>query len=425
VKRRLKWTPLLLSLLVWAGHGSSPWIERGAAFEPIASQPLDGMLCLMPGPTARGTSVGGAAPDAPLGGDIAPVRVVRDRYPVPAALAVDPINNVVVVSDENQFSLRLYDRTADQVGVAEARRVLSGVKTDIHFVCGVAVDPARKEMYSVNNDSLSRLVVFSYDQTGNVAPIREIETGKAWGLFLDKEHAELALANQHENRILFFRQMATGEEAPLRVIQGLTTGLADPHGIYVDVKHDEVVVSNYGSWSLRDEERSSRAPQMAFSSGERPAGRFELPSIRVYPRTGNGDVPPLRTIQGKQTRLNLPGGVWVDAQRNEILVANDGGHSILVFDRNADGDVAPIRTIEGAATTLRNPTGVVVDAVNDELWVSNWGDHAATVYPRTARGNVKPLRTIRTAPKGSPTPGLGNPSAVTYDSTREQILVPN
>ncbi len=57
--------------------------------------------------------------------------------------------------------------------------------------------------------------------------------------------------------------------------------------------------------------------------------------------------------------------------------------------------------------------------------MANFGDHSAVVFERTASGNVAPKRIIRNAPAGTPTGGFGNPMAVTYDSKREEILVPN
>src|SRR5579863_10461291 len=47
------------------------------------------------------------------GGDIIPLRQVSDPYPVFNGIAVDPINNVVAMSDVNRKSLLSYDRIAD------------------------------------------------------------------------------------------------------------------------------------------------------------------------------------------------------------------------------------------------------------------------------------------------------------------------
>ena len=101
------------------------------------------------------------------------------------------------------------------------------------------------------------------------------------------------------------------------------------------------------------------------------------------------------------------------------------GDEILVFPSTAEGDVAPIRVLRGPLTHIKNPTGVFLDTQNDELWVASFGNHTATVFKPTASGNTPPLRLIRSAPLDRPTPGIGNPHPVAYDSKREQILVPN
>ena len=98
---------------------------------------------------------------------------------------------------------------------------------------------------------------------------------------------------------------------------------------------------------------------------------------------------------------------------------------MLVFSRTAKGDAAPVRVLGGDRTGINRPMGIAIDARNDELWVSNFGDHTALVFDRQASGNAAPKRVIRTAPAGTPTPGFGNPQTIAYDSTRDQILVPN
>ena len=118
-------------------------------------------------------------------------------------------------------------------------------------------------------------------------------------------------------------------------------------------------------------------------------------------------------------------GLSVDEEHDEYAVANNGANAVLVFDRTASGDTAPLRVLAGRKTLINRPMGVAIDARNNELWVSNFGDHSALVFDRLATGNEPPKRIVRTAPAGTPTPGFGNPQTVAYDSTRDQILVPN
>src|SRR3990167_8175889 len=140
-------------------------------------------------------------------------------------------------------------------------------------------------------------------------------------------------------------------------------------------------------------------------------GKFLPPSVTIYPRTAHGDVAPLRTIQGSQTQMNLPLGVYRDPVSGQIVVANSGDDSVLFFDGNATGNVAPVRVLKGPATNFNGPTGVLVDPNHNELWVTSWEGHSTNVYPRTAQGNVAPIRVIRSAPKGTPLSTFGRPGA--------------
>jgi DNA-binding beta-propeller fold protein YncE len=145
----------------------------------------------------------------------------------------------------------------------------------------------------------------------------------------------------------------------------------------------------------------------------------------VHRRTATGNVPPVRVIQGPATQLNWPTGVAFDSERRELFVANDMGDAVLVFNAEATGDVAPIRVLKGPKTGIKNPAGLFLDRKRGELWVTNFGNHTATVYSAAASGDVAPLRTIRSAPVGKPSLMIGNPGSVTYDSKRQEILVPN
>jgi DNA-binding beta-propeller fold protein YncE len=208
-----------------------------------------------------------------------------------------------------------------------------------------------------------------------------------------------------------YNKMAQGEDKPKRTLGGPKTNLEDPHGVALDMKDALLFVTNHGNT------RGGVEPNTY--------GKFEPPSITVYPMKAEGDTAPLRVIEGPKTQLNWPAHVWIDEAHGEFYVANDAAHSVLVFRTTDSGDVAPTRVIQGAKTQIRNPMGVFLDAEHDELWVSNMGNHRAVVFDRTANGNVEPKRVIRSAPPEKIALAIGNPGAVGYDSKREEILVPN
>jgi DNA-binding beta-propeller fold protein YncE len=377
-----------------------------------------------------------------LRGNIAPIRAVQDPYPVFADIAVDPDSNLVAVADENKFSLRTYDRNLTTGDVADPRTVITGTKSGIDFICGVAVDPVNKQLYTANNDTAADLMVFNYDAHGDVPPERVLTPASTgtWGVALDLVHDEVAVTVQHVNKVAVYRRLASGEEKPLRSIQGPHTGLSDPHGLGIDSDNNEIFTANHDSYHevlTGEDDRNAVTAQIARGTAKgqslsgprlelRPSkGGFVEPSITVHSRLAQDDAVPLRAIRGPKTELSLPMKIFVDTIHNEIFVANSGSSAILVFSRTAGGDVAPIRKIQGPATRLKRPVGLFVDLKNDEVWATNPEEHSATVYSRTAEGNTPPLRILHSAPEGTPAPGIGNPGGIAYDPTRQQILVPN
>jgi hypothetical protein len=293
------------------------------------------------------------------------------------------------------------------------------------FIAAVDVDPTAQELYTVDNDIGDRLMVFPYNADGNVKPKRVLNVPhQAWGISINPVRKEMAVSVEGPREIVIYRQSASGDEAPLRMIRGPKTGLGDPHGVFFDGKNDEILVANHGNQNGRATMPGDVTPRRR-DQGPLNGGHFDMPSITVYPGTSTGDVAPARRIQGAKTGLNWPMALHVDAEHDEIAVANSGDSSIRIFRRSATGDEAPIRIIKGARTGIHGPMGVTFDTRNDELWVANYGDHTALVFARAAAGDVAPKRIIRNAPAGSPTVGFGNPGAVAYDSKRDELLVPN
>jgi len=369
--------------------------------------------------------------------DREPIRIIRDTYPTFSAVAVDVERNEMVLQDENLFQILVYDRTANTPPTAtmtEPKRVIGGLNTHIEFNCGLYVDQKTGDIYSVTNDTIDTLTIFSREKRGNVSPTRELYTPHGtFGIAVDEGREEMFLASQHANSVFVYRKMAEGDEKPLRTIVGGKTQMEDPHGVAIDPKNGWIFVSNHGhgrppdgavgpggvGWGLQGLNRTEG------EEGVHRGGYFEPPSITVYPLEADGDVAPLRIIEGPKTQLNWPSNMYYDADHEELFVANDADDSILVFSGRAEGDVAALRVLKGPKTGLKNPTGIFIDSKNQELVVSNMGNHSATTYRRDASGDTPPLRTIRSGPLGMPALAIGNPGAIAYDFKREEFLVPN
>ena len=386
---------------------------------------------------------GKASERRPLVLDRAPARMVSDPNPVFSGITVDADRGEVYMTNDKESaspSVVVYPtQFPPSDKIMEPRRRISGPQAHLALPCGVAVSPEAQEMYTVTGDG-QQLNVFPLNGNGDIKPARELTVPHAsGGVYLDVKHDELFLTTEHANKIGVYRRAAQGDEDPVRFIQGPNTGLADPHGIYVDADRNEIFVTNHGHWRKTQPGEGfalhgdSKLAQMRGSFSHAgpveplgpSSGKFLPPSLTVYSRTVQGDVAPLRTIQGPHTRLNESVGISRDPVSGQIVVANTGDNSVLFFDANASGDAAPTRVLQGPATNMKGPTGVAVDAKDNELWVTSWDNHMTLVFPRTVQGNVAPTRYIRSAPKDAPLATMGRLGAVEYDPKRKEILMPN
>jgi 6-phosphogluconolactonase (cycloisomerase 2 family) len=370
------------------------------------------------------------------------------------------------MTDENLFRIVEYsrrDNTPPNAPLTEPRRAIGGDQTRTEMLCGSYVDPKTLDVYVTNNDTKNWMPVFSREARGNAAPDRVLATPhRTWGITADETRQELYMTVQGAGAVIVYRKDASNYDAPVRVLRGDATELADPHGIALDMKNDLMVIANHGhrqrsvpstttrtamSW---DEYSKVWSRSMEETTGLRgipslfpapPGGRgggdgegddggggggwFDFPSITIHTRGASGNAAPLRVIKGARTQLNWPSHVAIHEGRGEIFVANDADDSVLVFKITDSGDVAPTRVIKGNRTRIKNPTGVAVDARNNELWVASMGNYTAAVFPIAAGGDVAPMRQIRGGPLNGQALMIGNPGAVGYDSKRQEILVPN
>ena len=353
----------------------------------------------------------------------APQRMIKDQYPSFSAVAINAEDNMLVVTDENLFQILEYDRrdnTPPQARLTEPKRVISGTNTHAEMMCGVYIDPVTKEVYVLNNDTQNWLPVFPRDARGNASPSRYLAAPHGtFGIAVNENTQEMFMTVQHQNSIVVYRKQASGEEKALREVAGSDTQLEDPHGIALDTKNRLIFVSNFGNAQVSPP--GSRGGRRAAES----YGKFDLPSITVYPLDASGNTKPLWTIEGSQTQLNWPSHLAFHEDRQELFVANDADDSILVFRAGDKGNAAPVRVIKGPSTGIKNPPGITLDIKNGEIAIVSMGTHAILFFPMTANGDVKPLRIIRGGPADQAALNIGNPGAVGYDTKRGQILVPN
>ena len=345
-----------------------------------------------------------------------PVRTIRDTAPTYSAVAVDPSSNEVILQDNNLWQYLVFDRLsptpAGPTDISQPKRFVRGDKTLLQFNNGLYVDP-NGDIFSVESDTGDKMVRFPREASGDVPPKAALHTPhRVYNLAADEATQEIFATVEYPPQVVAYHKDASGEDKPLRAIEGDATGLDSPHGIAVDEKDRLIFVNTWGHHSDVDVAGT---------------GKWFPPAIKVYALDASGDAKPLRVITGDKTQLDWPAAMKFNPENGDLYVANDIGQSILVFGNapQADGDVAPARAIHGPSTRLRNPTGVALDLKNKEVWVSNLGNSSAAAYPLMADGDVAPLRIIRSAEESKRGVNFGRTAAVTYDPIRQEILVPN
>ncbi|MBA2306311.1 MAG: hypothetical protein H0W08_27285 [Acidobacteria bacterium] len=228
---------------------------------------------------------------------------------------------------------------------------------------------------------MPRISAFARLANGNVTPDRVIEgqdtnlSRTMHGLAYDTAHDEIIVPVALSGAVLVFRGGATGNEPPVRVIQGLKTRLIRPHTANVDPVSGEIVVGD-------------------------PSAR----AVLVFDRLANGDVAPRRMITGPKTQFREIVGVASDTPNNAILVASrapGGPNGIFVFDRLAEGDVAPKRTISGPMTgVLGRFRQLSVDPERGKIYLAVQSFRAQQPTPQKAADlytNEASLKKLRAA----------------------------
>jgi len=186
-----------------------------------------------------------------------------------------------------------------------------------------------------------QIAAFARLADGATVPVRKIEGQKSLlgrtmhAIPYDPIHDEFSVPQEIGMAVLTFRGGASGEEAPIRVLQGPLTQILDIDRIAVDPVHNELFV-----------------PQ---------ANR-----ILVFPREANGNVAPIRILEVSND-ITLTTAFAVDPVNDLLVVSGTQGSNprqsqpkLLIFGRTDKGKVAPKAAIGGTKSQFGGASGPFV-----------------------------------------------------------------
>jgi DNA-binding beta-propeller fold protein YncE len=306
---------------------------------------------------------------------------------------------------------------------------------------------------------------------GDLVPVRHVEDPYPVfnGIAVDPDNNLVAMTDVNRKTLLVYDRNAAATNpadltVPLRQMIGPETNLGFVAGVALDPDRREILAVNndiedtmvampYTGDGNQVPARLLAVPHQAWgialgrSTNEMCLTVEDKNAVVFYPRDANGVPRPKRTINGPDTELADPHGVYWDERHNEITVANHGNFkglfkdvgsgcmptgtadpesgefkppSINVYPGDAQGNRKPMRKIQGDRTQLDFPMGLSVDEVHGEIFVANNGANSVLVFRRTATGDVAPVRVIA----GNRT-GVNHPMGIALDTKNDEIWVSN
>ena len=139
----------------------------------------------------------------------------------------------------------------DANGDAAPRRVIQGPLSQIDWPMGVAVDEVNNEIIVANNGDNS-ILIFPRTANGDVPPKRAIRgplTGVKGPMGVAIAKDEIYVANFGDHTALVFPRLAGGNVRPRRIIRNApagkeTSGFGNPYSVAYDTKRREILVPN-------------------------------------------------------------------------------------------------------------------------------------------------------------------------------------
>jgi hypothetical protein len=264
-------------------------------------------------------------------------------------------------------------------GIQPPQRIVAGQTTKLtRTTHGVEYDHVRDEMI-LPAPQADAILIYRGGATGEEAPIRVIQGPKVGSLAsqiaIDPVHGEIFMPG---NAIKVFPTAANGDVAPIRVIEGPNTRIeGGTRGIAIDPVHNLIAMTSG-----------------ATSGAQQEGSREETSPVKIvfFNRTDSGNVPPV----GEIIIPNIPGGragrihqLQFYPPRELIIAAIPGGDRswengfdpfIGVWSIHDRGVVPPRWKIRGKTAGLWRPRGVALMPRSREIVVADMRQNALVTF---------------------------------------------
>jgi hypothetical protein len=259
------------------------------------------------------------------------------------------------------------------------KRVIAGISAKLSRAAhGITYDAIHDEIV-ITNPFAQAILTFRGSANGDEAPVRIIQgphTKYAGSdrVDVDPVHDEILVAD--DDRIMVFSRTATGDVAPIRVIQGPATTIRSDGPIAVDPVNNLIVMYDSGGG-----EGNGGFLSPGYDAGSQRSNG----ALRIFNRTDNGDVKPVRVIEGPKVGLFQVNQIQVYGPKGWIFVslrpAKDN-YFAGVWSVNDNGDVPPRWVLGNLPDGVKPGRTVAFDPVHKEVFGTAYGAGEAAVLLR-------------------------------------------
>ncbi len=274
-------------------------------------------------------------------GDVAPATRIAGaatRLSSPRAAVVNSAGALIAANFATS-TLTGYDSALDATGNLAPSLLVQGPATLLETPTAMAFDAGGDVLYLAETGLINRIAAYADVSkpgfNGNVAPVRAITSGSMlspFGIFLDSNDNLYVGNNSYNNVVVFARVSTLDDYVPAnRTLNSADFGSV--YGVFVDSSDRLLVVnsaaggnrvvvfrnaSTLNGWIDADLTLTVPGAVSLTAIGIDAAGTGYLldsgaNAILVYERiaTRSGSVPPDRRIQGPNTRLSGPAGLFL------------------------------------------------------------------------------------------------------------------
>ncbi len=226
------------------------------------------------------------------------------------AIAYDEIHDEIVVP--NQFAQAILTFRGGANEEEAPIRVIHGSRTQLQEPDRLGLDAVNGEIYV---PQYGKLLVYSREADGDVAPSRVLETGGSMGgaVAIDAIHDLIVTAGS--SSIQIFAREGNGKVEPLRVISGpnVRDSIDGGRNVAVYPPKGWIVLANQGV---------NRNPPLDYS---------EESFVGVWSIYDDGDVLPRWKIGGPFGTLRQARGVALDPKNKTLIVSDKYLNAALTF----------------------------------------------------------------------------------------------